>query len=68
VKCKFIGVTVKSVKVKKKFYEDILTEVAEIVYSSLGLSEKSVSTVVGAWGLSPTILTLSQSDKKGSLR
>jgi len=54
--------------VKKKFYEDILTEVAEIVYSSLGLSEKSVSTVVGAGGVSPTILTLSQSDKKGSLR
>ena len=68
MKCKFIGVTVKSVKVKKKFYEDILTEVAEIVYSSLGLSEKSVSTVVGAGGVSPTILTLSQSDKKGSLR
>lgn len=68
MKCKFIGVTVKSVKVKKKFYEDILTEVAEIVYSSLGLSEKSVSTVVGAGGVAPKILTLSQSDKKGSLR
>ncbi len=68
MKCKFIGVTVKSVKVKKKFYEDILTEVAEIVYSSLGLSEKSVSTVVGAGGVAPTILTLSRSDKKGSLR
>jgi hypothetical protein len=63
-----MGVTVKSVKVKKRFYEDIFTEVAEIVYSSLGLSEKSVSTVVGAGSLSPTILSLSRGDKKRSLR
>lgn len=63
-----MGVTVKSVKVKKKFYEDILTEVAEIVYSSLGLSEKSVSTVVGAGALAPSKLSLSRSDKKGRLR
>ncbi len=68
MKCKFIGVTVKSVKVKKRFYEDILTEVAEIVYSSLGLSAKSVSTVVGTGSLSPNNLSLSRGDKKGSLR
>jgi len=68
VKCKFIGVTVKSVKVKKRFYEEILTEVAEIVYSTFGLSEKSVSTVVGNGTLAPSKLSLSRSDKKGRLR
>ena len=68
MKCEIHGVIVKSIKVKKRFYEEILTEVAEIVYSALGLSEKSVSTVVGNGTLAPSKLSLSRSDKKGRLR
>ena len=68
MKCEIHGVCVKSIKVKKRFYEEILTEVAEIVYSALGLSEKSVSTVVGAGVIAPSKLSLSRSDKKGRLR
>ncbi len=44
------------------------TEVAEIVYGCIGLSEKSVSTVVGNGSLAPNNLSLSRSDKKAGLR
>jgi hypothetical protein len=35
------------IKVAANVLEDVLTEIAEVIYSGLGLLEKSKSTVVG---------------------
>lgn len=63
-----MGICVKSIGVKKRLYEEVLTEVAEIVYCAFGLKENHLSTVIGSGCVLPNNLPLSRSDKKGSHR
>ena len=64
-----IGIRVLTRKVSARLFDDLLTEVAEIVYSSVGLLKTSVSTVTGSGeGTSPKLSSFAKSKKKASRR